>query len=241
MKKTFLKTAHVVSAAAILFFIAYSCNKQKLTSADEPQTQESTLKESTRLAAAADDAATREANPFKRTVGAPIDGKTGRQWIKNFNQASLNLGIRNSGMSYVIQAESLQAMLRNSSCVGICLYYALDDRKQVHILPIGVNENGRLMKSESISTQGGAIDWDTAQKWIANDPGAIDARFFGRNTFDRLFSDRSCRAVRATFAADNHRNPQLLLSNAASIRVRTYEDDSAQCPPVCALVEQQRQ
>ena len=236
MKKTFLKTAHVFSAAAILFFISYSCSKQKLTSVDEPQTQES-ISPATKT-----DAVTpREVNPFKRTVGAPIDGKTGRQWIKNFNRASLNLGIRHSGLSYVIQAEGLQAILKNSSCVGICLYYALDDSKQVHILPIGVNESGRLMKSEKINTQKGPIDWDTAQKWIANDPGAIDARFFGRNTFDRLLSDRSCRAIRATFATDAKRQPQLLLSNAAVVRVDRYEDASAICPPVCGLVEEQQQ
>ncbi len=227
MKKPLLKTALFLSATAALFFISYSCSKQKLTSAEEPAATETTASVNT---------APQGLNPFKKTIGAPVDATLGRQWISNFNKAS-----QSSGISYVIQSEGLQTILSNPACIGICMYYALDAEKQVHILPIGVNESGRLMKSEKINTQKGLIDWDTAQKWIANDPGVIDARFFGKNTFDRLCSDKSCQAIRATFATDDKRNPQLLLSNAAiaSEKLVNYEDNSCPCPPICPLISEQ--
>jgi hypothetical protein len=227
MKKPLLKTAQLIVAASVLFFISYSCSKQKLTKQEELKSAESTRSAVN---------AVQEENPFKETVGAPITGQTGRQWIENYTKAN-----DAQGKSYLIQRKDLQTILNDPSCVGICLYFALDQENQFHILPIGVNQSGRLMKSSSINTQKGIIDWDTAQKWIASEPGAIDARFFGRNTFKRLFRDATCATVKATFAADEQQKPQLLLSNAAFKIPATFEDESAACPPVCPLIDQQQQ
>ena len=96
------------------------------------------------------------------------------------------------------------------------------------------------MKSSSINTQKGPVDWDTAQHWIANEPGAIDARFFGRNTFKRLFRDLTCTAVKATFATDEQQKPQLLLCNASLKVAIDFEDASRPCPPYCHSVAHHR-
>ncbi len=234
MRKPTPKTTLLLSATAVFFFISYSCSKQKLSSLEVSKTPRTTQSVNS---------TPREVNPFKKTTGAPINVQIGNKWIENFNSSN-----RNTGKSYVIQSKDLQAILNNPICVGICLYFAIDADKSAHILPIGVNENGRLMKTRYINTQKGLIDWETAQKWIANDPSPIDARFFGRNTFIRLFSDPTCLAIRAVSALDEQKNPQLLLGNAAvnykninslNLRMMRYEDESAICPPVCPLVDHQ--
>ncbi len=240
MKKPVLKTALLLTATASLFFISYSCSKQKLTSAEQAITSENT--KSVNAAPQGVNPVTPKESPWKTTTGAPVNVQTGNKWIENFNAAN-----RNAGKSYIIQSKDLQTILSNSSCVGICLYFAIDDTQTAHILPIGVNTNGRLMKTSSINTQKGLVDWDTAQRWIANDPGAIDARFFGRNTFTRLLSDKACLGIRAIYALDDQGKPQLLLGNAAvnynslSVGQMNYEDASRPCPPYCPLTADEAQ
>lgn len=174
--------------------------------------------------------------PFKATVGAPVDAKIGMEWIANYQAAN-----GGKGKEYLIPAKELQQILKDSSCVGICLYFAIDDNQQPHLLPVGVNSKGYVMKREAINTLKGQINWETAQTWMANDGGAIDARFFGRNTFSRLFNTPNCETVRAICAMDEEQQPQLLLGNAAlnyamgGNTAYRFEDASFPCPPVCPL------
>lgn len=175
-------------------------------------------------------------SPFKPSVGAPIAAATGNQWIENFKRAN-----QGNAKEYTLQSKELKAILNHKACVGICLYFAIDETGKPHILPVGVDQTGRIIKPNLIRTQSGAINWETAQHWIANDLDPIDARFFGRNTFDRLFSNAGCLSIRAISAVDDSQKPQLLLADASlnyssSSSVR-YEDASSPCPPICVLSE----
>ncbi len=167
-------------------------------------------------------------NPFNKKVGAPVDGSIGNKWIVNYKTKY------GYDQSYMLKNSKLQAIIAQPNCVGISLYYALDDKGNTHILPIGVNAGGAAMPTATISTMTGNISWATAQQWIAKHPGLIDAHFLGSNTFIRLNS-AGCENIRVDFAI-NDKGPQLLLSadcgvlNAAA---KKYEDDSNPCPPYC--------
>ncbi|MFM6975308.1 MAG: hypothetical protein ACKOW2_00455 [Sphingobacteriaceae bacterium] len=180
-------------------------------------------------------------NPFNSTVGAPIEAALGIKWIENFKKT-------NGGQvkNYMMAVKDLKQILSNTDCIGVCLYFAIDENNNYHILPIGVNTKGVLMKADFFNTQKGTIDWNTAHKWIMNDLGKIDARFFGRNTFNRLFRDASCTQIIAMNALDDRQNPQLLLGNAAIdyLNLSTtlssqfkLEDASSPCPPICGIFE----
>jgi hypothetical protein len=236
MKQTLLKNGLPFAAMFALFLIVFhSCTKQQFGISDDLQTTESIQNTNLSSAQIAD------TNPFKKTTGAPIEVATGNKWIENFKK--LNRGM---GKEYVMAVKDLQAILSNPSCVGICLYFAIDEKQQAHLLPIGVSSKGYLMKTATINTSVGSINWEMAQKWIANDPGEIDARFFGSNTFDRLFNTTNCTKIKAISALDDSKKPQLLLANASlnyqdvnmqGSTLLRYEDDSAVCPPVCPLAQ----
>ncbi len=229
--KTFLLQGRPFIIIGILSLSVYACTKTEELSDTHSGNPGKEMMASTLTA-------TKANNPFKITVGAPIEVATGNQWIENFKKVNGGLG-----KEYTMAGKDLQAILSDRACVGICLYFAIDENQTAHLLPIGINANGMMMKSKQINTSMEPISWETAQKWIANDLGVIDARFFGRYTFDRLFNTPNCLTIRAISALDDQKKPQLLLANAAldystankqnASGWLKYEDASAVCPPIC--------
>lgn len=228
--KNILPGIYAGLTAGALVILSYACSKNEMdfgTAAGNPPANYAEFSTSP------------VSTTFNAAVGAPVATATALQWIANFQAAN-----HGEGKEYFISAKSLQLILRDPDCVGISLYFAIDENKQAHVLPIGVNSKGYLMKTAAINTLKGQISWETAQTWIANDPGLIDARFFGKNTFSRLFNTPNCQTIRAICATDDQGKPQLLLGNAAidyaatsSRTLYRMEDASFPCPPVCPLSE----
>lgn len=171
---------------------------------------------------------------FNKTVGAPIDGDLGRDWIKNYNSS------QNSSLEYFMSMQSLENILIKKACVGICLYYAQDDQGDLIILPVGINEKGMAMIPIYVQTEKGNITWKTAQQWMSNYQGKVKAHFFGSNTFNRLKNEPYLQVVRASAALDGKGAPQLLLSNAAQSDPSVFQDASRPCPPYCPITESNR-
>lgn len=231
MKTNTFQGKHLI-IAGIIGLSVYACNKTDGLS----DTHSGKLTTKEMMASVI--TATKANNPFKITVGAPVDVATGNKWIENYK-------LQNRGLNkeYKLLAEDLKAILSNEACVGICLYFAIDENQTPHLLPIGINTEGTMINSKQINTTTGPISLETAKKWIANDPGAIDARFFGSNTFSRLFNTPNCLNIRAISAINEQQEPQLLLANAAldystenkqnASGWLKYEDASAVCPPIC--------
>lgn len=227
MKSSMTKTGHLLIGVWLL--TTYSCNKQELSTTQPSQLSGT----STDLTAVS--------QVFNASVGAPVDFTTGMQWIENFKRT-------NDGLSkeYTLSGSGLKSMLNNISCVGICLYFAKDEQNNTHLLPIGINNQGKIMKAQYLNTSLGKIDWSTAQRWIANDLSPIDARFFGRNTFSRLFKDPECTHIKAIWALDQDNQSQILLIDAGINYAVTggwntniqFEDRSSPCPPICGINEQ---
>jgi hypothetical protein len=166
-------------------------------------------------------------NPFNKNVGAPVDGQTGSRWITYFKTK------HGYNKTYTLNNNYIQTIISQSNCVGICLYYGLDGNNQAHVLPIGINNYGKRMQCDSISTMSGNISWIKAQQWIAKDPGIIDAHFLGSNTFYRL-NKTPCKTIRVDYALNDKNEQQLLLSNPCVLNaIKQYEDNSVQCPPFC--------
>ncbi|MFM6975504.1 MAG: hypothetical protein ACKOW2_01485 [Sphingobacteriaceae bacterium] len=229
-----MKTKNILFwlGSLLIVVVFYSCkNSDLFNSAETTMASDGTASLSTTTLI-------NDTNPFKSTVGVPIQLATGIQWIENYKRE--NAG---QGKEYILAAQDLKNILSNTDCVGICLYFALDENLSPQLLPIGINSNGHLMKTSFINTNKATISWETAQKWIANDPGEIDARFFGRNTFIRLFRDVKLSSLRAINALDELNKPQLLLINTAVnynskdllSTALVFEDRSSPCPPICGI------
>ena len=164
---------------------------------------------------------------FHKGVGRAIGKDTAKRWINNFIQKN------GTKKDYTITSTSLQQILSQPNCIGLCLYYGVDDAGKVHILPIGINEAQSVIKMNTVPTESGSINWETAMLWRARYIGTVKAHFFGANTFDRLINKQGSPAIRTTLATNDTNAPQLLLSNSTEGDPRDYEDESAACPTAC--------
>lgn len=171
-------------------------------------------------------------NALSKTVGAPLEGKTGRHWIRNYRQ--LESGGR---VDYFLMIRDLEEIWKAPGCVGICLYYAVTNQNELIILPVGINEMGAMMQAKTIDTENGQIDWITAKQWMLKHKGFVQAHFFGKNTFERLTKDPDCRILRASYAIDDEGNVELLLADAADSDPWLYEAKSLRCPPQFLLAD----
>jgi hypothetical protein len=217
------------AAFAIAIAIAYSCSDQTIPI----ETVQSTV--ATDGTSASSTARTgSNKSTFNVTVGAPIEDTTGERWIKNYSE-----DYPSQAKTYTIKAGALHKILSDKKCVGISLAYAQDLQKRLHVLPVGVNEEGRIISSKAVYTQNGDISWKTSKSWIANYTGKVQSHFFGQNTFQRLWSKGDADVI-VTFALDDNNNPQLLLDVAPTTvtsgrfsSTSNREDASAACPPAC--------
>ena len=150
---------------------------------------------------------------FHAAVGAPIDAATAKRWIENYRQAD-DRGFA----STTIQAATLRRIQGLPGCVGVSLYYGLDDAGAVQIFPIGTDGEGRAIAGTPLPAE--------ATRWIRRYTGPVKSHFFGRDTFTRLLDERRSEIVRVTPALDDDQAPQLLLSDAAETEPRIYEDES---------------
>jgi hypothetical protein len=167
------------------------------------------------------------ANPFSKKVGAPIDTEKADRWILNYKKL---YGI---SKSYNIESAKITTVLSQPGCIGISLHYSTDENKNLHILPIGVNDSGKIITSDKVAIENGYVDWRTAQQWIANYSGPATSHFFGTNTFNRLISEQKTVVINVTLALNDGLDPVLILANAASTSSDFKEDDSITCPPFC--------
>jgi len=222
-----LKSTLTNAALAIAVIIAYSCSEQMIPAESKNANANSTASSSTAARA-------ENSNPFNASVGAPIDNTVGERWIDNYVK-----DYASESKTYNFKAEALNKILNDKKCVGVSLTYALDFQKRLHVLPIGVDGDGKKISTKHVYTQNGDISWKTAQRWIANYTGSVSSHFFGQNTFKRLWANGYFDVV-ATFAIDDKNNPQLLLatnapnSNSGKAAAKSsFEDLSSPCPPVC--------
>ncbi|GGF19700.1 hypothetical protein [Hymenobacter cavernae] len=74
---------------------------------------------------------------FIGTEGESIDHKLAGQWTRNYREA--NPGeIQGHFFGHTI----LGSILMQKGCVGIRMYYALDDNQERHLVLVGVDVNG---------------------------------------------------------------------------------------------------
>lgn len=218
MARLFKSFTSVFVLGVFLYFIVNSCTDQNLISTSaKPEKKLTTAATSELLAVAT----------FSSAIGAPIDGATGVRWMKNF--ISSNKG---SVSDYIIPMSILRSILGSASCVGVILYYAVDDSKVLHIIPIGVDGAGKVIGWKSITLGNTIIDWQTAWQWINNYSGTLRSHFFGSKILVSTYLP--IKNLRISRAINDAGVPQLLLSDADSSTVLTYGDDSGSCPPFCA-------
>jgi hypothetical protein len=218
MARLFKSCASVFVLGVSVYFLFNSCAEQPLTSNPVPA---STKNEITGITGESTNVPI-----FSSDVGAPIDRETAVRWMRNFAISN-----KNATHDYVIPVDLLKSILSSTSCVGVVLYYAVDDSKELHIIPIGVNSAGKVIAWKSITLGTVTIDWQTAWHWINSHDGAVRSHFFGSKILVSTYLEN--KNMRISRALNDAGLPQLLLSNGDVITPQGYGDESGPCPPFC--------
>ncbi|HTH56937.1 MAG TPA: hypothetical protein VL728_12895 [Cyclobacteriaceae bacterium] len=208
--------------ALVLLMLVNSCTEQKITSKPKGSAPTWSTHEAGQLSTTS--------SGFNKWIGSPIDRATAVRWMGNFVKANP----RASVTEYFISSAVFKQILSNATCVGVSLHYSLDSSGQLHIIPVGIGSNGKMMANTSVTIDGKMMDWSTQQAWINNYTGKVRSHFFGALTFERLLVEQRAQAVRINLALDDSGAPQMLLSDNSVVNPDAIEDVSSPCPPVCA-------
>jgi len=126
MKKT--KSLIALMAFALTFACVMSCNEQ-----DEKLMKEAELTSEAIPAG-------RVTNPdFNGSEGNSLDLATAKKWTANYRGTLKN---PDEISAHYFGFEIIQQILNESSCVGIRIYYAMDDRGEKKLILVGVNSKG---------------------------------------------------------------------------------------------------
>src|SRR5258708_24639925 len=177
-------------AVLVLTVIFNSCTDQRLTT--QPAPGASPKVDVTTKGSISSTAQT----SFNKSVGAPIDSQTGLRWIKNFASTKSSF----IDAEYFVQGSTLQKIVANNNCVGISLYYAIDGSGKLHIIPVGIDGNGKIIVSQTASAENIGISWQTVWQWINSYSGNVRSHFFGSQTFTRLLIDQKVQTLRMSLA-----------------------------------------
>jgi hypothetical protein len=85
---------------------------------------------------------------FNGTEGKPIPQETAKQWSENYQK-------KNPGetKSHFFGRDIIEKILAEDGCMGIRIYYALDDNGQKQLLLVGADSEGNnLLPSEKSSS-----------------------------------------------------------------------------------------
>jgi hypothetical protein len=211
MKKRILKVVPYVVVVTAVCATIYACTQQELS----PGSKQADV-------VSAPGAMT---SPYAKTVGAPIAGSLGRQWVANYAKAT------GGAVSYTIEARELQAIL-DRGVAGISLCYGVDAKGALHVLPLGVDSTGKFVRTEAVPVKGGTIGWNTSREWIGRHTGAVHSHYFGADTYAWLLKGLKGTAVKTTVAMNEKGVLQLLMSDAAVEQPETFADASYLCPPI---------
>lgn len=87
------------------------------------------------------------------TEGDPISLETAKRWAQNY-KATLKSQEEHRG--HFFGFEIIEQILKEESCVGIRIYYGVDDNGKRQLLLVGVNANG----DDLLPLPGGRVDGD---------------------------------------------------------------------------------
>jgi len=140
MKKT--RALFPLMAFALTFACVMSCDEQ-----DEKQNEKLEVKNES---VSKDIPVGRLEANFNGSEGDPLDLHTAKQWTANYRNT---LSSSDEISAHYFGAEIIQQILSESNCVGIRIYYAIDDNGEKKLILVGVDSEGENL----LSTAGGKI------------------------------------------------------------------------------------
>ncbi len=183
--------------------------------------------------------AARPSNPGSRVInysfngkeGDPIPRETADRWISNFEAKNPT-----ATGAFFFGRDNFAGILSKEGCVGIRIYYSIDDAGSNQLLLVGSDQAGNdLLPRVSVkgqissavlstgpradvalqSSAGETVSPDASTRWINNygqqNPTNILAHFFGNEIINQILGEKGCQGIRIFFALNDDGIQQLLL------------------------------
>lgn len=132
----------------ILFSLTLSCNEQEVTMNPNNTFSSGTLSDGQSKHSSR---ARNGDQLFDGSEGDPIDLETATRWAANYKATLKN---PDDIRAHFFGTEIIQQLLNESGCVGIRIYYALDDKGVKKLLLVGVDAAGEDLRPSEGATMG---------------------------------------------------------------------------------------
>jgi hypothetical protein len=86
---------------------------------------------------------------FTGTEGEAIDLAQAAAWTANYRKQ--HEGVTEAVKAHFFGRDIMQQILEQEGCVGIRMYYALDDNSQQQLILVGVNAEGQDMEEGTVA------------------------------------------------------------------------------------------
>ncbi len=167
---------------------------------------------------------------FDGTEGDAITLATANHWAANYSSQNSS-----AVKSHFFGSDAIKNVLGSSGCVGIRIYYSIDDAGGQQLLLIGANSKGNDLspsaaikgKASSMNlTKGSATDIlnrsegvlvsaEASRQWMTNytskNPSSLRAHFFGFEILNQILNQEGCIGIRMCYALNNSGIQQILL------------------------------
>ncbi len=167
---------------------------------------------------------------FSGTEGGAITLATASNWTANYENKNSS-----AVKSHFFGADAIKNILSNGGCVGVRIYYSIDDAGGQQLLLIGANSKGNDLsssagikgKASSMNlTKGSATDIlnrsegvlvsaEASRQWMTNytskNPSSLRAHFFGFEILNQILNQEGCIGIRMCYALNNSGVQQVLL------------------------------
>lgn len=167
---------------------------------------------------------------FSKEVGKAFPGDSGRNWMRAYMH-----GRSEESTSYILHYTDIKQLLDKDGCVGIIYYNGFDGTNWV-VLPYGLTTSGDIIRTDSVATQNGNINWSQAKAYVLAyqqmNPDAVKAHFFGSLILYKMGNEKGIKNIRFQIGTNDH-GEQLIMSNADVVNPDEVYDASKLCPPFC--------
>jgi hypothetical protein len=171
---------------------------------------------------------------FDGSEGDPITLEVARGWISNYT--GLN---PNATKAHFFSTAAIQSILSKSGCLGIRIYYSIDDNSNQALLLVGTNNTGKDMvpfygingkssfndltnttatdvtATAAEAAVNDSIPGATFSRWasnyVQNNPSGLQAHFFGYQIIKDILAEKGCVGIRIYYALNDAGVQQLLL------------------------------
>ncbi len=166
---------------------------------------------------------------FDGTEGGAITLATASSWVFNYI-------IQNSYTikSHFVGATAIKKILASNGCVGVRIYYSLDDNGNKQLLLIGADNKGNDLQAAGIKgklstanltggsntdsfagNEGDLISDAVSKQWMTNytsqNPSSLIAHFFGFAILNKIMNQTDCIGIRMYYALNDSGIQQVLL------------------------------